>query len=129
VGLVLAMAIAALGSLSLSHERLVLVMKAAIANDDFVSDENFTECSLVQMQFSRHPALADDILRSVWMFPLQMQRDHPCNTLAHINAGQTAELPPAIDYLNYPFGARFLLAAELSLVSFHGARVATQILS
>jgi hypothetical protein len=128
-GIMLATAVAALGSLSLSHERLVEVLKEAVAADEFVSEENFTECSLVQMQFSRHPALVDDMLRSVWMLPQQMQRDHPCNTLARINSGETAELPPAVDYLNYPFGARYLLAAELSLLSFHRVRIATRILS
>jgi len=129
VGVVLVTAIAALGSLSLSYDRLVHVIKEAIAADEFVSEDNFTECSLFQMQVSRYPDLRDDILRSVWMRPRQMPEDHPCTTLLRIVSGQTDLVPPAADYINYPFGARYLLAAELSLMNLHTTRIATAVLS
>jgi hypothetical protein len=129
-GLVLATAIAGVGSLSLSHDRLVQVVKEAITNNEFASsEENFTECSLLQMQMTRYRSTRRDIVRSVWMRPVQLPLDHPCETLGRLASGETALLPPAADYLNYPFGPRYLLAAELSVLSFHATRIATAIIS
>jgi hypothetical protein len=125
VGLLLTTAVAVTANLSSHRDRLVSVINQAIDAGDFITEtrpyeELFTECSLLQMQLSRHEAVVTDVMRSVWMGATANQQ--PCDIVQILVRGGPP-IPEAFDYINYPFGSRFLLALVLNETSFHRARL------
>jgi hypothetical protein len=133
VGLLLTVALAATGSLSSHRDRLVSVINQAIDAGDFVTEthpyeELFTECSLLQMQLSRHEAVITDVMRSVWIRPSPSANQFPCDILQIMLRGGPP-VPKTEDYINYPFGSRFLLALVLNETTFHRTRQLYGVLS
>jgi hypothetical protein len=112
--------IAIAGHIALSEERLAAVVASGFAMAQFeympqarISDP-FSDCALLIMEKLRAPgALADLLTTRLTLGP----KSHPCDVaglLLGVPGHPAMDVPPAVSYLNYPFGPRHLAALALS---------------
>ena len=117
---------------TLSHERLVHVVKKAFADGELALAERpdedfFTECALLTMLYYRQDGLRD-LVDTRFAFSESID---PCGVLRVVvhEEPRDPSIKGPYSYLNYPWGSRQLEALILSVLEYSAAKTFYRILS